>query len=80
MEYLNYFTLLHVVVIAGLCVMLYQQYVLTLVREVMSVLFECIREMSVGRPVRIIENSDGSIDFTFPGRDVEEDESDGDYY
>lgn len=80
MEYFNYFTLLHAVVIAGLCVMLYQQFVLTKVREAVGILFECITQMSKGKPVRIIQDADGNLEVKFPGRDVEEVSADDEDY
>lgn len=69
MEYFNYFTLLHAVVIINLVVLAYITYTFRKMQDALGILFVAIEQMSKGNPVRVTIDGDDQINITFPRMD-----------
>ena len=73
-EYLNYFTLLHVVVIANLGLLAYVVYHFKGMQGALGLIFVTLEEITKGNPVRVIIDEDEEISISFTSKDRPDDE------
>lgn len=73
-EYLNYFTLLHAVVIANLVLVAYLAHTFRLMQDALGLVFVTLEQITKGNPVRISIKDNEEINITFPNMDQQDDD------